>query len=77
MYVCLAECVSRGVPGVVKPVLKDEEVLESLSNLHSKFVIVPIDKASSNVAIICKRYYIQKLLNEVGVPGNASPTYKT
>ena len=67
---------SRGVPGVVKPVLKDKEVLKSLSDLHSKFVVVPIDKASSNVAIICKRYYIQKLLNEVGVPGNASPTYK-
>ena len=42
----------------------------------SKFVVVPIDKAANNVALICKRYYIQKLLNEVGVPGNASPTYK-
>ena len=73
--VCASFCVcvlkTRGVPGIVKPVLKDEEVLKSLSDLHSKFVVVPIDKASNNVAIICKRYYIQKLLNEVGVPGNA------
>ena len=51
-------------------------VCAALADLHSKFVVVPIDKASSNVAIICKRFYIQKLLNEVGVPGNASPTYK-
>ena len=67
---------SRGLSGVVKPVLKDGEVLESFSDLHSKFVVVPIDKASSNVAIICKRYYIHKLLNKIVVPGNASPTSK-
>ena len=67
---------SRGTPGVTKPALKDEEVIASLADLHSKFVVVPIDKAANNVAIICKRFYVQKLLDEVGVPGNASPTYK-
>ena len=66
----------RKVPSATKPVLQEEEVIAALADLHSKFVVVPIDKASSNVAIICKRFYIQKLLNEVGVPGNASPTYK-
>ena len=59
-----------------KPVLQDEDVQASLSELHSRFVVVPIDKAANNVAIICKRFYIQKLLGEVGVPGNASPTYE-
>ena len=67
---------SRRVPSVTKPILQDEEVIRSLSDLHSKFVVVPIDKAANNVAIICKRFYIQKLLNEVGVPGDSSPTYK-
>ena len=66
----------RKVPSVTKPILENEEVMSSLSQLHSKFVVVPIDKASNNVAIICKRFYIHKLLNEVGVPGDASPTYK-
>ena len=66
----------RKVPSVTKPVLQDEVVTASLAELHSKFVVVPIDKASNNVALICKRYYIQTLLNEVGVPRNASPTYK-
>ena len=66
----------RKVPSVTKPVLKDEEVIASLAELHRKFVVVPIDKASNNVALICKRFYIQKLLNEVGVPGNQSPTYE-
>ena len=51
-------------------------MLAALADLHRRFVVVPIDKAANNVALICKRYYIQKLLDEVGVPGNASPTYK-
>ena len=67
---------SRNVPSATKPILQDDEVLTSLSELHSKFVIVPIDKASNNVSIICKRFYIQKLLSEVGIPGDSSPTYK-
>ena len=64
------------VPSITKPILQDEEVITALSELHNNFVVVPIDKASNNVSIICKRFYIHKLLNEVGVPGDASPTYK-
>ena len=67
---------SKRVPSTTKPSLQDEEVQSALSDLHKKFVVVPIDKASNNVALICKRFYIQKLLNEVGVPGDSSPTYK-
>ena len=66
----------RKKPSITKPLLENEEVKTSLSELHSKFVVVPIDKASNNVAIICKRFYIQKLLDKVGVPGDNSPTYK-
>ena len=67
---------SKRVPSTTKPFLQDEEVQTALKDLHEKFVVVPIDKASNNVAIICKRFYIQKLLDEVGVPGDNSPTYK-
>ena len=66
----------KKTPSPTKPVLQDEDVLASLSELHSRFVVVPIDKAANNVALICKRFYIQKLLDEVGVPGNASSTYE-
>ena len=66
----------KNVPSKTKPVLQDEDVLKDLSELHSKYVIVPIDKAANNVAIICKRFYIQKLLAEVGVPGDSSSTYR-
>ena len=59
-----------------KPFLQDQDVSTALEDLHSKFVIVPIDKAANNIAIVCKRFYIQKLLSEVGVPGDTSSTYK-
>ena len=67
---------SKKVPSATKPILQDEEVQNALSELHKRFVIVPIDKASNNVALICKRFYIQKLLDEVGIPGDNSSTYK-
>ena len=72
----IAQLKSKRVASTPKPVLDDEMVKAALSEIHEKFVIVPIDKASNNVAIVCKRFYIQKLLDEVGVPGNSSSTYQ-
>ena len=56
-------------------VLQDENCLRHLEELHKNYVIVPIDKASNNVAIICKKFYIHRLLNEVGLFSNGSNTY--
>ena len=41
------------------PVLKQPEVIDYLNSFHKKFVMTPIDKASSNVSVICKRYYAE------------------
>ena len=38
--------------------------------------MTPIDKASSNVAVICKRYYAEVVLKEIGILGNGSETYE-
>ena len=59
----------------IKPVLNDNEVKQYLSELHSKYVIVPIDKASNNISIICKKFYIQVLMNEVGFLNGPNLTY--
>ena len=32
--------------------------------MHEYFVICPVDKASKNVAIICKKYYLETISNE-------------
>ena len=47
-----------------------------LKDLHAKYVITPIDKATSNVAFICKRFYAQILVNELGIASsNSDQTY--
>ena len=33
--------------------------------IHSKYVFVPTDKANNNVSIICKKFYVQLIKNEV------------
>ena len=49
----------------VHQVLEDKAVLNYLKSLHDKFVFVPIDKASNNIAIICKRLYASVIYNEL------------
>ena len=58
------------------PVLKQPEVVEYLNSFHKKFVMTPIDKASSNVSVICKRYYVEVVLREIGIQGQGSDTYE-
>ena len=64
-------------PRKVEPeVLKDTECLDFLNTLHSRFVFTPVDKASNNIAVICKKYYIKSVLSEVGLwPNTHSLTY--
>lgn len=38
-------------------VFKDPEVAETLSTLQDKCVVVPADKASNNLVLICKKDY--------------------
>ena len=52
-------------PVNVKHILKDPSVISNLAELHNKFFILPIDKASNNVAPVCKRFYATTLLKEM------------
>ena len=36
-----------------------------LKELHSKYVLVPADKAANNVIVVCKKYYLQVVLREL------------
>ena len=55
-------------------VLENADVKACLSDLHSKYVIVPADKAPNNHIIICKRYYIETLIKELGLDNCSTPT---
>ena len=64
------------VPEQTKPILNDPIVIEYLKQLQDRFVIVPVDKAANKFSFICKKYYVSKLLGEVGIPFGDKPTYK-
>ena len=37
---------------------------------------MPIDKAANNFLIICKKYFISKILNEIELNGTLNPQYE-
>jgi hypothetical protein len=49
-----------------KSIFKDQEAVTCLSSLHDKYVIVPADKASNNIVFVCKSYYFECLIKELG-----------
>ena len=55
-------------------VLQNVDVKACLSDLHNKYVSVPADKAPNNIIIICKRYYIETLIKELGLDNCSTPT---
>ena len=47
---------------------------DTLRRLHDDFVFVPADKAANNVIVLCKKYYIETLIKELGInTTNISP----
>ena len=57
-------------------VLKNPDVKKTLSTLHDKYVVVPADKASNNIVFVCKKYYIECLIKELGLNNSTcNPTY--
>ena len=45
-----------------------------LKKLQQSLVFVPVDKAANNIAIVCKRYYLTILQNELNNTGGAYTT---
>ena len=48
-------------------VLDQPDVKDTLHKLHANYVLVPTDKAANNVIIVCKKYYIDALVKELGI----------
>ena len=59
----------------MKPILCDPDVKSNLQALHEHFAVVIIENAANNFAFIWKKYYISKLLAEVGVFNSISKIY--
>ena len=86
VYTCIYKSLVQGqihklkncVNSRPKSVFKDQEAVKCLSSLHDKYVIVPADKASNNIVFVCKSYYFECLIKELGINSNISSntTYK-
>ena len=55
-------------------VLQNADVKACLPDRHSKYVFVPADKAPNNIIIICKRYYIETRIKELGLDNCSTST---
>ena len=60
----------------VKQVLKDPKVISHLNISQKQYVMYPIDKFANNIVFICKKYYAQVLLKELGLLNTTSDTYQ-
>ena len=48
-------------------ILEDPHIKAYLTELQSKYVLVPTDKAGNNIIFVCKDYYIHTLIEELGI----------
>ena len=48
-------------------VLDQPDVKDTLHKLHANYVLVPADKTANDVVIVCKKYYIDTLVKELGI----------
>ena len=51
--------------------MKNQECKQALKELHDHYVLAPIDKASNNIAFICKRFYAMVLIKKLGLDSNS------
>ena len=56
-------------------ILNDPDMKNTLNRLHDDFGLVPVDKAANNVIVVCKKYYIETLMKELGI--NTSSIIRT
>ena len=66
---------SRGHKTRKRQVLKDTKCKTALRELHNEYVLVPADKASNNIIIVCKKYYTEVIRNELAGKSGKASTY--
>ena len=81
IFGCWKDCLIQGIhkafkslPGTFKSscILDKPEVRTYIKFLHDRFVIVPVDKASNNFGIVCKKFYLEVIKNELGISNDGN-----
>ena len=52
--------------------LSSPDVKNVLDDIHKDFVVVPVDKASGSIVLVCKRFYASVITRELGLNNNSS-----
>ena len=52
--------------------LSSPDIRAAIDNIHKCFVVVPINKATGNIALICKRFYASVIAEELELGNNNS-----
>jgi hypothetical protein len=55
-----------------KMTLKSPFISQHLKDLQKDFVFVPTDKASNNIAVVCKKFYVEQSMKELDIFLNSS-----
>jgi hypothetical protein len=50
-----------------KSILTNPIIKNHLEELHENYVVVHTDKAKNNIAIVCKKFYIEKSMQELKI----------
>ena len=48
-------------------ILEDPHIKTYLTEIETKYVLVPADKAGNNIIFVCKYYYVHTLMEEPGI----------
>ena len=66
----------RSMNAKATSIFDNPDVAETLASIHNEYVVVPADKAPNNIICICKKHYVECLIQELGIDGSdGSPTY--
>ena len=57
-----------------KQIMKDKRQREFLEDLQKEYVLVPADKAANNIIVVCKKYYLEVVLEEMNGGGSNAYT---
>ena len=49
--------------------MRRQDVKDYLDSFHAKYVITLIDKTTSNIGVVCKKFYIKTYCRNVGYGG--------
>ena len=72
----VVDCISNSKGHFTSPkckVLNQHDIKDTLHKLHANYFLVPADKAANNVIVMCKKYYIDTLVEELRI--NVNKTY--